>query len=319
MKIAKISIAIICLVQAGFSTAMALEMKLPIIAVTAFEGRKVDSIDARTISDALSDNLLQTKKVRVIERSQINQILQEQGFQNSGACDNQSCAVEIGKLLGANRIIIGSISKLGRTYAMFAKLVDVQSGEVIRSSQKNIEGRLETILTDIVPIIAKELVGINQQKFEAHSRKNAELEIDRVSLEAEDAISDVNGIGIVIADNNENDSLVFAPKFYVVNNSKFPISNMKFSINIPRDFSDIATEVIYAPNCESLMSSAKNQYNYEVACSFPEIDIGGVWPQRKDGIQYRIKSNSNSSWKRRNLINISKSWKYHPEIEVKTK
>jgi hypothetical protein len=40
-----------------------------------------------------------------MERKQMNEILEEQSFQNSGICDNQSCIVEMGRLLTVKYIV----------------------------------------------------------------------------------------------------------------------------------------------------------------------------------------------------------------------
>ena len=42
--------------------------------------------------------------------------------------------IDVGKMLGAKQIILGSVGKLGRIYTITAKLVDATSGEMIRTS-----------------------------------------------------------------------------------------------------------------------------------------------------------------------------------------
>ena len=67
----------------------------------------------------------------VIERSEMKRILDEQGFQMTG-CTDVSCAVEAGKILNVERIIIGSVSIIDKkTYSISARMVDVETGEII--------------------------------------------------------------------------------------------------------------------------------------------------------------------------------------------
>ena len=55
---------------------------------------------------------------RVIERTEMDNILREQGFQKSGACDDENCLVEVGQLLGVNRMAAAN-PLVGDTTGMF--------------------------------------------------------------------------------------------------------------------------------------------------------------------------------------------------------
>ena len=50
------------------------------------------------------------------ERGEMDSILKEQGFQASG-CTDIECAVKIGKLLSANKMLVGEIGKLGTKFS----------------------------------------------------------------------------------------------------------------------------------------------------------------------------------------------------------
>jgi hypothetical protein len=72
-------------------------------------------------------------KVRVVDRKNIEQIMEEYKFQASALTD-ESTAVEIGKLSGADIIVIGSINYVGKMYYLNIKLINVETGEIIGSS-----------------------------------------------------------------------------------------------------------------------------------------------------------------------------------------
>lgn len=63
-------------------------------------------------SDVLITELAKTGKFIVVERDKINKIFEEQKLQASGAIDART-AVQVGKLLGLNAIVTGSISEFG--------------------------------------------------------------------------------------------------------------------------------------------------------------------------------------------------------------
>jgi curli biogenesis system outer membrane secretion channel CsgG len=65
------------------------------------------------ISDLLVQKLVQDGKYSVIERNALDKILNEQNFANSDRAD-ATTAAKIGKVLGVDAIIIGSITQFGR-------------------------------------------------------------------------------------------------------------------------------------------------------------------------------------------------------------
>jgi curli biogenesis system outer membrane secretion channel CsgG len=65
------------------------------------------------IADLIVEKLVKSGTYRVIERKAIQKILAEQNFSNSDRVDPSSAA-KIGRLLGADAIIMGSITQFGR-------------------------------------------------------------------------------------------------------------------------------------------------------------------------------------------------------------
>lgn len=133
---------------------------LPLVAVMTPSWQAVDSSSAFQIADALADELMHTGKVRVMERSQMQRILKEQSFQGSGACDGNECAVEVGRLLSINHMVIGTVGKLGGSFTIATRLVNVSTGEVEASSRKMLKGEIEDVATKLLPVIAKELADV---------------------------------------------------------------------------------------------------------------------------------------------------------------
>lgn len=131
--------------------------KLPMVAVLPLDARGLTSEEGTVMTEMLGSELLQTGAFRVMERSQMDKILAEQGFQKSGACDNSQCAVEMGQLLGIERMVVGSIGKVGRTFLVSVRMVNVGSGEILKSVSRTTTGDVEDILTRMLPIVASEL------------------------------------------------------------------------------------------------------------------------------------------------------------------
>ena len=101
---------------------------LETVAIIDFEGIGITESEARALTQRLTSEIVEIGKFTVVERSEMKRLLDEQKFQYSG-CVDVSCAVEIGKLLGAKSMVVGTISKLGNSYSVDSRLIDVKTGE----------------------------------------------------------------------------------------------------------------------------------------------------------------------------------------------
>lgn len=131
---------------------------LPMLATSPLATTGTTGDEAAQIEAALATALQKTGKVRLLERSQADRIIVEQGFQASGACETGSCAVEIGKLLGVERLVVGSLGKIDRTYQLNLRLVDVGTGEVLASSTRQGPAPLGRITRSLVDLASRDLV-----------------------------------------------------------------------------------------------------------------------------------------------------------------
>ena len=127
------------------------------VALSELEGRGLAEGEALTLTDALSGHLSNTNAFRIMERGKMDMILKEQGFQQSGACTDQACIVEMGQLLGVQQMITGSIGKVGGTYSVSVRMISVATSEIIRTLSKVYKGQIDGVLTDVLPAIASEL------------------------------------------------------------------------------------------------------------------------------------------------------------------
>ncbi|HXP89951.1 MAG TPA: CsgG/HfaB family protein [Fibrobacteria bacterium] len=130
----------------------------PLVAVVHLAALGVDSGSVAVVEDAIASELVETRKVRVLEREQMDRILREQGFQQSGACDQGNCSVEIGKLLAVDEILTGSLGKVGESYSLTLRLVNVGSGEVVNSVTRSKSGKIDAVLTDLLPTVVGQLL-----------------------------------------------------------------------------------------------------------------------------------------------------------------
>jgi curli biogenesis system outer membrane secretion channel CsgG len=107
------------------------------------------------VSDLLTNKLVENGQYTLIERSRIEEILFEQDLGQSGRID-ASTAAEVGRLLGADAVIIGSITRFnfeenggdisilgfggggdsrGAVVELSARLVNTTTGEIIATAE----------------------------------------------------------------------------------------------------------------------------------------------------------------------------------------
>lgn len=133
------------------------QANMPSLAVSDLESRGLSKDEALIISDRLRQEIQSTGKFRIMERSMMSAILQEQGFQQTGACDSASCQMQMGKLLGVDQILIGSVGKLGSTFSLNIRILSVETGEILQSYSEDIRGEIDDLIRTPVKNIAKKL------------------------------------------------------------------------------------------------------------------------------------------------------------------
>jgi curli biogenesis system outer membrane secretion channel CsgG len=115
------------------------------VAVTDLQAQGVTQSDAAVISEQLRYQLYHLGSFTVLERNQMENILKEQGFQQTG-CTSEQCAIEMGQLLGVKQIITGSIGKVGSYSILNVRFIDVATGKIVFNESEQIKGSIEEVL-----------------------------------------------------------------------------------------------------------------------------------------------------------------------------
>ena len=144
-----------------------------------------------TLGNRLRSMLVKTNAFVVLERGQMDDILDEQGFQQTG-CTTTECAVEMGRMLNVEKMVSGTIGKLGQTYTIDLSLIDVQTAQIERSFFRDFKGEIDGLL-NLMQAIANQMATIVYAKPE--ERKEPEGKI--VDFEI---VSDPDGATIFIND-----------------------------------------------------------------------------------------------------------------------
>lgn len=116
------------------------------VVVTPFTYNQTPTQFSVTLQEKLVTTLVQ-KGLKVVERSQLERVLQEQKLTYSGLVDLQS-AKSIGKLLGAGEMVMGTLQDQGNTVAVNARLVNLETADILRATE---------VTLPKTPVITKEL------------------------------------------------------------------------------------------------------------------------------------------------------------------
>ena len=133
------------------------------IAINDFEGIGVSDDEAKILSQRLTSEMIALEVYQIIERKEMKRLLDEQKFQYSGCVDTK-CAVEIGKMLGAKYMVVGTVSKLGSTYSLESRLINVETSEAYISASFVHSGKIDVLLTNGISSVAKQLCGLEEIK-----------------------------------------------------------------------------------------------------------------------------------------------------------
>ncbi len=119
----------------------------------------------RALTDRLMIELHNTRRFNVIERKYIQDVLKEQGFQQTGVTESDD-AVKVGKLLGVHAIVLGSISIVDEAlgpeqYSVNARLISIQSGIILKTAVYDFSGQFDHLIQYGMKNIAYQLAGLS--------------------------------------------------------------------------------------------------------------------------------------------------------------
>jgi TolB-like protein len=109
------------------------------LAVMPMQANAVALPFAEAAADRMVAQLVELRRFRVIERTKLDEVLKEQRLQVSGVVDEQA-AVDVGRVAGADAIILGSVSIIGSTTTVNTRVIDTQSSEVMVARKARAEG-----------------------------------------------------------------------------------------------------------------------------------------------------------------------------------
>lgn len=132
--------------------ALRLEYRMS-ISVMPFEKKGEISYTSLAFQDNLIDALFNRNRFRVVERSVLESILQEHKLSQTALVD-RSTALRIGKLSAAHSIITGSVIESRAGIEIIARVIDVETSEILDTEDGYIESKDLMLLNDLAERLA---------------------------------------------------------------------------------------------------------------------------------------------------------------------
>lgn len=146
------------------------------VAVLDFEANGISNQEVKALTDRFRNEMFKFSQYDMMERGNMEDILKEQGFQMSG-CVSDACVVEVGKLVGVQQMVGGSIGRVGNVFTVSARIMSVESGQIIKTANYDHTGDIGNLLTSGMYKVAALLAGEEAGKRGAVAAGNTAPEI----------------------------------------------------------------------------------------------------------------------------------------------
>ncbi len=146
---------ILLLVLAAMITSGYVRAEKMRVAVLDLEPKNAPKGLTLAISDLLRVELIRLGVYEVLDRQNMNLILKEQAFQQTG-CTSAECAVEVGQILNCEKMFVGSLARVGKRYFLSVQQINVETARVDYAN--SMEANNEESLPETAKVLAAEIV-----------------------------------------------------------------------------------------------------------------------------------------------------------------
>jgi TolB-like protein len=126
------------------------------IRLAVIEFKEVDSISQTNnlgtmVSEIFTTEVVNSDAFKIVEREQLQKILQEHTIVQIGIVDTTQ-AQKLGKMLGADAIITGSVMKIGQKLRIDARVIEVKTGIIVSAESRLCNEELNEISRNVSEI-----------------------------------------------------------------------------------------------------------------------------------------------------------------------
>ena len=109
------------------------------------------------VADTINEQFVKSADFIALDRAYISSIQEEKKFQLSGDVNSEDIK-ELGVTFGAKYLCIANVSQLGSTYTVSARLIEVETAQVVSQESARRQGQID-VLFDVAETVGAKLIG----------------------------------------------------------------------------------------------------------------------------------------------------------------
>jgi hypothetical protein len=131
-------------------------LKIALLPLAALGG--VDKETAQLLGDALAGELRRRPGVSVLTQADVAALLGVEKTRQMLGCSESGCMAEIGGALGADRVVHGSVGRVGESLVVNLSALDPRRAVAAASVSERLRGGGEEAFLDVLPSVADALL-----------------------------------------------------------------------------------------------------------------------------------------------------------------
>jgi formylglycine-generating enzyme required for sulfatase activity len=122
---------------------------------------QLDKPMATALAALLIDEMSKSTVFKVIDLEMSDQVEKLLAFANSDKCDQTQCHLAVGNIIPAQKLLVGTLIRLGDTYVLNVRMIDIEKNVVEFSAKEQMTGKRDDLmqLTQLVAIDLREHFG----------------------------------------------------------------------------------------------------------------------------------------------------------------
>lgn len=133
--------------------------EIKVIKVSVMDLKAEIGIDEKIVNLLYEVSLTEFQKyknVSIISKTDIASMLKHEAQKELTGCNEDSCMAEIGGALGVDKVVLGNVGKIGESYTISFKLMDIRNAKVEKRVSRTIPANQDK-LVPLVKVLANEL------------------------------------------------------------------------------------------------------------------------------------------------------------------
>ncbi len=152
---AKRAVMILCMISAGLCLQAQNTNQLAVLESSLASG--IDPTVEPLITGKIEEAFVASGIFFVLDRVNVDRVLEEKEFQLSSGLVRDEEIRQAGEYLSADYVVLATVSRVGQTYAMTGKLIDVTTGGITAQASSESSGKIDVLL-DLATELGQKLV-----------------------------------------------------------------------------------------------------------------------------------------------------------------